>query len=69
MAQAMAKIYKTTNPSGFAYTFDRTDITDGSIDNAATASSAGAALDAIKALVGGLPGVFSQASISIQTFE
>lgn len=69
MAQAIAKIYKTTNPAGFAYTFDRSDVVDGSIDNAATASSAGAALDAIKSLVGGLPGVFSLANISIQTFE
>jgi hypothetical protein len=69
MATAQARIFKTTTPNGFSYTFDRTDTSDGSIDNAATAANAGAALDAVKALIGGLPGVFASAVINISTFE
>ena len=69
MATAQAKIFRVANPSGFVYTFDRTDVQDGVLDNSASAGTAGAALDAIKALIGGLPGTFSNASISVITFE
>lgn len=69
MAQAQARIFRTTSPAGFSWTFDRSDLTDGAIDNAATAASAGAALDAIKALIASMPGTFQNASINIATFE
>lgn len=69
MAIAQARIFRTTNPVGFGYTFDRTDVNDGSLDNFATAANAGAALDAVKALIGALPGTFAQATINVTTFE
>jgi hypothetical protein len=69
MATAKAVISKTTSPAGFFYTFDRTDVNDGSTDNMATAANAAAAIDAIKALAGGMPGVISNINITINTFE
>lgn len=69
MATAQYRIFKTTSPAGWAWTFDRTDISDGAIDNFATAANAGAALDAIKALVGGVPGTLYAIQGNISTFE
>lgn len=69
MATAQARIFKTATPAGFSYTFDRTDVSDGTIDNAATAANAGTAMDAIKALIGAMPGVFASAVINVSTFE
>lgn len=69
MATAQARIFKTLSPASFSYTFDRTDVSDGAVDNAATAVNAGAAIDAIKGLIGAMPGVFSIAVINITTFE
>ena len=69
MSSAQAKIFRTTNPSGWAWTFDRTDVQDSAIDNFATATSAAAALDAIKPLVAAMPGTLSSLLVNISAFE
>ena len=69
MATAQAKIFKTTTPAGWTYTFDRTDLNDGAIDNSATAANPNAALDAIKPLIAALPGSLSIVTVNVTTFE
>lgn len=69
MATARSDIFKTASPAGWSYTFDRTDVNDGVVDNSATAVSASAALDAIKPLIAALPGTLSRVQVNITTFE
>lgn len=69
MSQAQIRIFKTTSPVGWAWTFDRSDTPDAGIDNFATAANAPAALDAIKPLVAAMPGVLSTITIIASAFE
>jgi len=69
MATAQAKIYKTSSPAGWYYTFDRSDISDAGVDNFATAANPNAALDSLKTLVGALPGTLFQIEFTARTFE
>lgn len=69
MAGAHARIFRTASPAGWAWTFDRTDTPDAAIDNFATAANPNAALDAIKPLIGALPGTLSEFTIKVSSFE
>jgi hypothetical protein len=69
MARAQAKVFKVANPAGWTWTFDRLDVTDGVIDNVASAANPNAALDAIKPLIGAMPGSLSTVILTIDTFE
>lgn len=69
MATAKARIYKTTNPSGWAWTFDVTTQLDGSIDNIGTATAAAQALDAIKPLAAAMAGSLASIDMTIVSFE
>lgn len=69
MATARSEIFKTATPNGWSYTFDRTDVQDGVVDNTGTAASAAAALDLIKPLIAALPGTLARVQVNITTFE
>lgn len=69
MSASIAKIFRTANPAGWAWTFDRVDTPDAAIDNFATAANPNAALDALKALIGAQPGTLSSIEIKSFTYE
>jgi hypothetical protein len=69
VARANIRIYRTLNPAGWAWSFDRADVQDSGIDNFATAVSPNAALDAIKPLIQALPGTLSTVDMKVDTFE
>jgi len=69
LSTSLARIFKTANPAGWAWTFDRTDTPDAAIDNFATAANPNAALDALKSLIGGQPGTLSVIEIKSTAYE
>lgn len=69
MARAKAVIFKTTNPAGWAWTFDIVSTLDGSVDNSASAANPNAAMDAIKPLIQAMQGTLSRVEMTIDSFE
>lgn len=69
MSKAKATIVKTANPAGWYWTFDRLDVSDATVDNFATAANPNAALDALKPLIGAMPGTLSGVTILVDSFE
>lgn len=69
MARAQVTILKTANPPGWVWTFDRNDLLNDSVDNFATAVSPSAALDAVKPLIGQMPGTLSKLVLTVDSFE
>ena len=69
MAKSQAKIFRTGSPAGWLWTYDRLDVSDGAIDNTASATNPNTALDAIKPLIGAMPGTISSIVITSETHE
>lgn len=68
MPTSIAKIFKTANPVGWAWTFD-VQPPDAAVDNFATAANPNAALDALKPLIGGMSGTLAMVEIKATTFD